>query len=245
MGSPVKGGSVTYAYGEKNSRYASGFHTGDDYACSVGTPILATWDAKVVFAGWGSGGWGSAYGYEVILESVVNGVTVRHGYNHLSHIGVHKGMKVGEGQEIGRSGDTGMVTGPHLHYEERTSPYLYNNRCRQPWLNKHDMPHQEKENPGARGDVYVAKLVKGEANSDSVTRLRYRLQNHSKIPKAHKPGFGNDYGPQVVDAVRYWQRNVMPKTVKGAKVTDGSRVTNAQANALFGKNYRVIETWSD
>lgn len=91
----------------------------------------------------------------------------------------------------------------------------------------------------ASGNVFVEKLEKGQMHSDSVARLRYRLDNHPDMPRTHQPGKGSGYGPEVVDAVRYWQRNVMPKDMGGP--TDGSEVDNRQANRLFGESYVVIE----
>lgn len=89
----------------------------------------------------------------------------------------------------------------------------------------------------ASGAVYVEKLHMGQQDSDSVARLRWRLQNHAKIPGSHKPGYGRGYGEEVLEAVRYWQRNV---TSKGGP-TDGKNMTNQQANGLFGDNYSVYE----
>lgn len=85
-------------------------HRGTDYAASTGTPVYAAGDGKVVFRG--KKGW---YG---------NLVTIRHGngietrYAHLSKFGRYGvGSRVKQGQIIGYVGATGLVTGPHLHYE--------------------------------------------------------------------------------------------------------------------------------
>lgn len=93
----------------------------------------------------------------------------------------------------------------------------------------------------ASGDVYVSKLHRGQQDSDSVSRLRYRLTNHKHIPEEHKPGYAADYGEKVQDSVRYWLRNVDPQRGAGGP-TDGSELTNPQANRLFGDNYEVIES---
>jgi hypothetical protein len=92
----------------------------------------------------------------------------------------------------------------------------------------------------ASGDVYVEKLHRGQQDSDSVARLRYRLENHAHIPDDKQPGYGGGYGEKVQDAVRYWLRNIDPQHGKGGP-TDGSELTNPQANRLFGPNYNVIE----
>lgn len=89
----------------------------------------------------------------------------------------------------------------------------------------------------SHGDVYVDKLHHGQKDSDSVARLSYRLKHHLKIPNNHRPKrIYQHYNDDVQDAVRFWQRNLRPN-VRGP--SDGSRVSNRQAEVLFGKNYRV------
>lgn len=91
----------------------------------------------------------------------------------------------------------------------------------------------------AQGDVYVAKLRRGQQDSDSVARLCYRLMHHARIPKQHRPPVQvRSYGPHIAQAMRYWQQKVHPK-VQGPN--DGSKLSNDQANLVFGDNYRVIE----
>jgi murein DD-endopeptidase MepM/ murein hydrolase activator NlpD len=83
-------------------------HQGVDYGAPTGTPVWAVGDATVMRAGW-SGGCGKA-------------VTLRHRdgfdtvYCHLSAIAVHVGVHVSQKQLIGAVGQTGLATGPHLHY---------------------------------------------------------------------------------------------------------------------------------
>jgi len=88
-------------------------HKGVDYGAPTGTPIYATGKGKVIFAGRKNG-----YGNIVILEHWDKYTTL---YAHLS--GFAKGLKVGkkvnQEQEIGYVGQTGLATGPHLHYEFR------------------------------------------------------------------------------------------------------------------------------
>jgi murein DD-endopeptidase MepM/ murein hydrolase activator NlpD len=88
-------------------------HTGVDYAAPTGTPIKASGNGRVVFAG-RKGGYGNA----VILDHG-NGITTL--YAHMSRIGssARSGHKVTQGQVIGYVGSTGASTGPHLHYEYR------------------------------------------------------------------------------------------------------------------------------
>ena len=86
-------------------------HEGTDFASSSGTPIYATADGVVVFAGWANG-----YGKVVKIQHAL-GFETRFG--HLSKIKVQKGQRVSRGDRIGDMGSTGRSTGPHLHYEIR------------------------------------------------------------------------------------------------------------------------------
>jgi hypothetical protein len=91
----------------------------------------------------------------------------------------------------------------------------------------------------ASGDVWVDKLVEGTQDSDSVARLCYRLIHHPDMPGSHRPPSQvRNYGQEIVEAVRYWQRNI-GDGINGP--TDGSAMSNPQANALFGDAYNVIE----
>jgi hypothetical protein len=93
-------------------------------------------------------------------------------------------------------------------------------------------------NPFASGLVYVSKLHYNQMDSDSVSRLRWRLMHHDRLPDELRPGYGNDYGPKVKAAVNYIQNKVMPQ-IHGPH--DGTELSNPQANALFGSTYEVIE----
>ena len=86
-------------------------HHGVDYAAPAGTPVLATGDGVVRFAGYKG-----QYGKLVIVRHP-NGYKTY--YGHLSGIssGITTGKKVKQGDIIGKVGATGVATGPHLHYE--------------------------------------------------------------------------------------------------------------------------------
>ena len=96
-------------------------HKGVDYAAPAGTHVKATADGTVEFAG-RQGGYGN-----VIMVKHQGGFSTS--YAHLSSIagGVRKGARVHQGDVIGRVGQTGWATGPHLHYEFRV-----NNEVRNP-----------------------------------------------------------------------------------------------------------------
>jgi murein DD-endopeptidase MepM/ murein hydrolase activator NlpD len=86
-------------------------HTGLDFRASMGDPVRATANGKVVSAGWAGG-----YGRMVEIDHG-NGLSTR--YGHLSAINVKVGQAIKIGQVVGEVGSTGRSTGPHLHYETR------------------------------------------------------------------------------------------------------------------------------
>ena len=100
---------ITQSYGET---YTSAFHTGIDYGCPLGTPILASESGTVFSAGWDNTGYGNC----VIIQHKDGNATL---YAHLQSIAVKAGQKVKRSQVIGYSGSTGNSTGPHLHFEAR------------------------------------------------------------------------------------------------------------------------------
>ncbi len=86
-------------------------HKGTDYAAMRGTPIKATGDGKVVFAGRKGG-----YGNVVIIQHGHQYKTL-YAHMHKFRRGIRAGTRVKQGQVIGYVGSTGLATGPHLHYE--------------------------------------------------------------------------------------------------------------------------------
>jgi murein DD-endopeptidase MepM/ murein hydrolase activator NlpD len=86
-------------------------HRGVDYAAPTGTPVKATGNGKVQFAGSRNG-----YGRTIILQHGDRYGTL---YAHLSRFAprMRAGQTVRQGQIIGYVGSTGLATGPHLHYE--------------------------------------------------------------------------------------------------------------------------------
>ena len=107
-------------------------HTGEDYACPVGTPVRAVTSGKVLHIGWMGGTYDqnpwwiqpSFAGYHAVID---------HGsfigiYGHCSDgsAKVAKGDRVAEGQVFILSGNTGGSTGPHLHFEILPDRYVLN-----------------------------------------------------------------------------------------------------------------------
>ena len=99
------------------------FHPGMDIANDMGTPIVATADGVVEYAGWNSGGYGN-----MVDINHGNGIMTR--YGHASQVVVSTGQQVKRGQLIAYMGSTGFSTGPHVHYEvhvngQRVNPISY------------------------------------------------------------------------------------------------------------------------
>ncbi|MBL0849043.1 MAG: M23 family metallopeptidase [Candidatus Liberibacter ctenarytainae] len=111
--SPVPHGRVTSGFGMRRHPILNytRMHTGVDWAAPRGTPIIAVSDGIVEKSGWAGG-----YGKQTIIRHS-NGYTSS--YNHQDEMvkNIKPGMHVKQGQIIGWIGTTGIVTGPHLHYE--------------------------------------------------------------------------------------------------------------------------------
>jgi len=86
-------------------------HKGVDYAARTGTPVKSTGDGEVIFSGRKGG-----YGQVVIIKHSEHYESL---YAHLSKFkkGIFTGSHVKQGEVIGYVGQTGLATGPHLHYE--------------------------------------------------------------------------------------------------------------------------------
>ncbi|MEU0228681.1 LysM peptidoglycan-binding domain-containing M23 family metallopeptidase [Streptomyces sp. NPDC006284] len=112
--SPVPSGTLGTPYHQTGSMWSSGYHTGTDFVVPTGTSLKAVGAGTVV-----SAGWGGAYGNQVVIQ-LADGHYAQ--YAHLSSLSVSAGQSVTAGQQVGLSGATGNVTGPHLHFEIRTTP---------------------------------------------------------------------------------------------------------------------------
>jgi len=84
-------------------------HTGIDFVANTGTPVYAPGKGKVVYIGRNGG-----YGLELRID---HGFGYRTRYAHLSKVLVKRGQKISRGDLIAKSGNSGLSTGPHLHYE--------------------------------------------------------------------------------------------------------------------------------
>ena len=107
VGLPING-FVTRGFDTTDS---ARYHPGVDIACARGTPVLATGSGIVSFAGYDS-----TYGYMVVLRHNDSVSTL---YGHNDSLLVREGERIPVGSRIALSGNTGVSTAPHLHYELR------------------------------------------------------------------------------------------------------------------------------
>lgn len=109
-GWPLSGRITSYFGKRENPIHGSDdFHSGVDISAPVGTPVMATADGMVSFAGWSGGG-----GYVVVIEHGL-GYSTFYAHNKTNLVKVGPQVKIGD--IIAYSGATGNTTGPHLHYE--------------------------------------------------------------------------------------------------------------------------------
>ncbi|HEY5835103.1 M23 family metallopeptidase [Streptomyces sp.] len=107
-------GPIGTPYHAAGANWSSGYHTGVDFVVGTGTPVHAIAAGTVV-----SAGYDGAYGNEVVVRHADGKYSQ---YAHFSQVSVSAGQSVTAGQQLGLSGATGNVTGPHLHFEVRTTP---------------------------------------------------------------------------------------------------------------------------
>ncbi|MER7761286.1 M23 family metallopeptidase [Streptomyces sp. NPDC097619] len=115
---PVDRYTLTATFGKGGSMWAHK-HSGQDFAVPIGTPVKAVHNGTVVKAGPNGAGDGPAYGNAIVIK---HGNNTYSQYAHLSKIRVYVGQKVNTDTVIALSGNTGNSSGPHLHFEIRTTP---------------------------------------------------------------------------------------------------------------------------
>ena len=108
---PTKSVYITSKYGWRTIFGSRSYHYGIDLRAAVGTSIYAADGGEVVFVGTQNG-----YGKLIQIKHDNGDLTY---YAHLNSFSVKKGDRVYKGQLIAKSGQTGRVTGPHLHFEIR------------------------------------------------------------------------------------------------------------------------------
>jgi murein DD-endopeptidase MepM/ murein hydrolase activator NlpD len=120
----------TAGFADSGDRW-SAKHSGQDFAVPTGTSVQAVHNGTVVTTGWGG-----SYGNRIVVEHA-NGKYSQ--YAHLSSIGVAPGEQVNTGEQLGQSGSTGNSSGPHLHFEVRTTPAYGSGFDPVPFLKNHGL----------------------------------------------------------------------------------------------------------
>ncbi|MFD0383322.1 M23 family metallopeptidase [Streptomyces stramineus] len=110
---PVTAYRLTAGFGGVGANWAKG-HTGQDFAVPIGTPVRSIGAGTVVAAGCGG-----PFGISMVVRHEGGWYSQ---YAHLSAPFVTPGQELRAGQWLGLSGTTGNSTGPHLHFEIRTTP---------------------------------------------------------------------------------------------------------------------------
>ena len=162
--SPLKfGAAVTSGFSHRRfhpilRRYRP--HWGVDYRAPVGSAVQAVADGRVVSAGWDRGG-----GKTIRLRHAKGYETY---YLHLSRILVRRGKRVQQGQLIGRTGATGMATGPHLDFRVKQGG-RFRNFLRLKLPPARSVSHEDWDEFVAVRDEMLARLAELEARQDSPT----------------------------------------------------------------------------
>ncbi|MEU0669044.1 M23 family metallopeptidase [Streptomyces lavendulocolor] len=125
---PVEGYALSAGFHRAGAHWAHR-HTGQDFAVDVGTPVRSIGTGRVR-----SVSCGGAFGIEVVVRHAGGWYSQ---YAHLAAPVVTPGQPVATGQVIGRSGNTGNSTGPHLHFEVRLTPYMGSAVDPVRWLGEH------------------------------------------------------------------------------------------------------------
>ncbi len=131
---PFKGVTSGYGFRKHPTTGKKDFHRGIDLRAAMRTPVHATADGVVEFAGFHKK---SGYGRMVILH---HNYGFRTTYAHLSDVQVKSGTFIRKGDQIGLSGNSGLSNGPHLHYEVRFIHRQLNPRPFLEWGPDHYQP---------------------------------------------------------------------------------------------------------
>lgn len=188
----------------QNYRYGGEFfedviHTGVDIPAPKGTPVLAAGPGEIVWAGYGLYRGGSdptdPYGLSISIrhDFGYQGVPLFTIYGHLDQIDVALGQHVDTGDPLGLVGETGRVTGPHLHFEVRLgSNNYFKTRNPELWIV-----------PPIGWGVLVGRVM------DSNGRLVPKQPVVVTSLANGQNWFGRSYGEGAVQSDPYYQENLV------------------------------------
>jgi len=183
-------------------------HTGVDIPAEKGTNVHAAGAGTVVWAGWGfftgtPDDYNDPYGIAVAIKHDFGyaNETLYTLYAHLDSTGAHVGERVEAGDVLGRVGETGFTTGPHLHFEVRLGVNsYYHTRNPELWIA-----------PPQGWGVLVGQVVKKDG--DFVSELDYKVVAVS--PK--RTWFMRTYGKEAVQSDAYYQENTVLSDLPAGK----------------------------
>lgn len=202
MISPVKGWvSSEWSTRRKNpatGRWSS--HAGIDIAAPVGTDVVAAFGGKVIsvrknsYRGDKTLWKGAKSGNHVLIENTDDACQY---YGHLSEVDVSVGDTVMQGQKIGEVGDTGNVTGPHLHFETWSNDSLNSHFNPRILFRRYDL---EPGSAPKLGDVKPAGKPTSKPAGKKYTTVRKGSRN-STVGKVQQALRDQGYTKQIVDNV--------------------------------------------
>jgi len=174
-------------------------HTGIDIPAPKGTPVLAAGPGRVTWAGYGlfKGvvDTSDPYGQAVVVKHDFGyqGETLFTVYGHMDRIDVSLGQKVETGDELGLVGETGNVTGPHLHFEVRMGRNTFS-RSRNPelWLA-----------PPTGWGLLAARIM------DSNGRFLFSQQLYLRSKETGRHWGVRSYGDGNVNSDPYYRENLV------------------------------------
>jgi murein DD-endopeptidase MepM/ murein hydrolase activator NlpD len=188
---------ATYRYG--GEFFEDTVHTGVDIPAPKGTPVIAAGSGKVIWAGYGvyRGGYDKTDPYGLA-------VTIRHNfgyqnqtlytiYGHLDQIDVAEGQYVETGDFLGLVGETGNVTGPHLHFELRVGENsFFNTQNPELWIA-----------PPQGWGVLAGRVM--DTNSKLISNQLIIMSN----PDTGQNWVARSYGPEAANADPYYGENLV------------------------------------
>jgi murein DD-endopeptidase MepM/ murein hydrolase activator NlpD len=174
-------------------------HTGVDIPAPKRTPVLAAGPGKITWAGYGIYRGGTdptdPYGLAVTIrhDFGYQGQTLYTVYGHLDEISVTEGQRVETGDMLGLVGETGRVTGPHLHFEVRIeSNDFFTTRNPELWLA-----------PPQGWGVLAGRVM--DTGSQLVTGQQFIVTD----PATGQNWFARTYGSEAINNDPYYQENLV------------------------------------
>ena len=175
-------------------------HSGVDIDAKYGTPVLAAGPGTVVWAGWGlfsltPDNISDPYGMAVAIrhDFGYQGKPLYTVYAHMSAVDVAAGEWVDTGTQLGNVGDTGHVTGPHLHFEVRLGENTYySTRNPELWLA-----------PAQGWGVLAGRIV------DDQGKLSYSTPVFIDSLSVRHEWIVNTYGPGAANSDAYYNENMV------------------------------------